>query len=75
MASGDSVQTFSGFVEGKIGTEPRGENGFGYDPVFYPKGYDRTFAEMSDDEKNALSHRGRALRELQKYLKEQGLEL
>ncbi|NOZ68222.1 MAG: XTP/dITP diphosphatase [Deferribacteres bacterium] len=70
MASGDEVRTFHGYVEGVIGTEPRGENGFGYDPVFYPEGHDRTFAEMSDSEKNALSHRGAALRELQKYLLE-----
>ncbi len=68
MASGDEVRTFHGYVKGTIGTGPRGENGFGYDPVFYPEGRDRTFAEMSDSEKNALSHRGAALRELQKYL-------
>ncbi len=68
MASGDEVRTFFGYVEGVIGTEPRGENGFGYDPVFYPKGHDRSFAEMTESEKNALSHRGAALRELQKYL-------
>lgn len=70
MASRDEVRTFFGYAEGTIGTEPRGENGFGYDPVFYPEGHKRTFAEMSDDEKNALSHRGAALRELQKYLLE-----
>ncbi len=64
------VKTFFGYVEGRIGIKPRGENGFGYDPIFYPEGYDRTFAEMSDNEKNAISHRGRALRELQKYLLE-----
>jgi XTP/dITP diphosphohydrolase len=69
LASGDDVKTFMGYVEGKIGKENRGENGFGYDPVFYPEGCDRTFAEMSDDGKNALSHRGRALKALQDYLK------
>ncbi|MBI4709690.1 MAG: XTP/dITP diphosphatase [Nitrospirae bacterium] len=63
-----NVKTFLGYVEGKIGRVPRGNNGFGYDPVFYPDGHDRTFAEMSDNEKNALSHRGRALRKLQEYL-------
>jgi XTP/dITP diphosphohydrolase len=68
MADQDIVKTFTGYVEGRIGTEPRGANGFGYDPVFYPAGHDRTFAEMSDEEKNSLSHRGKALRELQKYL-------
>lgn len=63
-----NVKTFVGYVEGKIGRQPRGKNGFGYDPVFYPKGHNRTFAEMSEDEKNAISHRGRALRELHEYL-------
>jgi XTP/dITP diphosphohydrolase len=62
------VKTFFGYVSGRIGTEPRGQKGFGYDPIFYPGGYDRTFAEMSEDEKNAISHRGKALRELRKYL-------
>lgn len=62
------VKTFFGTVEGTIGTEPRGNNGFGYDPVFYPEGSDRTFAEMSDNEKNAISHRGRAIRKLTEYL-------
>ena len=70
LASGDDVKTFFGSVEGGIGTAPKGKKGFGYDPVFYPRGYDRTFAEMSDDEKNALSHRGKALRKLQEYLSE-----
>lgn len=61
------VETFRGFVEGWIGTEPIGFNGFGYDPIFYPEGFDRTFAEMSADEKDTLSHRGKALRELRAY--------
>lgn len=64
-----SVKTFSGYVEGRIGREPRGSHGFGYDPLFYPEGHNRTFAEMTDDEKDVLSHRGRALRELKKYLR------
>jgi XTP/dITP diphosphohydrolase len=63
-----SVKTFSGYVEGKIGREPRGSQGFGYDPVFYPEGYNRTFAEMTANEKDALSHRGKALRKLRRYL-------
>jgi XTP/dITP diphosphohydrolase len=54
-----------GAVEGTITTEPRGEAGFGYDPVFVPDGLDgRTFAEMTAAEKNAVSHRGRAFRAL-----------
>lgn len=62
------VKTFWGYVKGRIGTEPRGRKGFGYDPVFYPEGCDRTFAEMSNAEKNVISHRGKAIRELQKYV-------
>jgi len=51
-----------GVVEGRLTTDLRGEHGFGYDPVFLPDGYDRTTAQMSDEEKDAISHRGRALR-------------
>ncbi len=69
------VKTFTGYVEGIIAVKPCGDNGFGYDPVFYPEGHDRTFAEMSDDEKNSMSHRGRALEELQNYLTENRIEL
>ncbi len=57
-----------GKVEGKITDECRGEAGFGYDPVFQPEGFDKTFAEMTDSEKNAVSHRGRATAELLKIL-------
>ncbi|RJQ23180.1 MAG: XTP/dITP diphosphatase [Nitrospiraceae bacterium] len=73
MAVKGEVKTFNGYVEGRIGTELRGKTGFGYDPLFYPEGHDRTFAEMSNDEKNSMSHRGRALRELQKHIKEKGI--
>ena len=65
-----NVKTFFGYVEGKIAREPKGDQGFGYDPVFYPEGQNRTFAEMSSDEKDSLSHRGKALREFLKYLRE-----
>jgi XTP/dITP diphosphohydrolase len=64
------VKTFFGYVEGKIGRKPKGSFGFGYDPVFYPEGHTRTFAEMSSDDKDALSHRGKALRKFLNYLKE-----
>ena len=58
-----------GAVRGTIATEPRGDRGFGYDPVFVPdEGDGRTFAEMSAEEKHALSHRGRALRALAEAL-------
>jgi len=63
---GDTL-TFSGQVEGTIGTEPRGDKGFGYDPVFYPSGHARTFAEMEAWEKDSMSHRGEALSKLGAY--------
>lgn len=72
IADQKEVRTFLGTVEGMIGTERRGDNGFGYDPVFYPEGHSRTFAEMSNIEKHSMSHRGRALSELQRYLREKG---
>ena len=64
-----SVKTFFGYVEGRIGHEPRGETGFGYDPVFIPKNYKKTFAEMSGNEKDRLSHRGKALMKLASFLR------
>jgi XTP/dITP diphosphohydrolase len=64
------VNIFYGYSEGTIGTEPKGSNGFGYDPVFFPEGHGQTFAEMSDKEKDAISHRGRALKEVLRYLRE-----
>lgn len=59
---------FEGRVDGEITLERSGASGFGYDPVFRPEGENRTFAEMSDSEKNAVSHRGRATRKLIDYL-------
>jgi XTP/dITP diphosphohydrolase len=64
-----SFETFTGYAKGQIAEKPKGFNGFGYDPVFYPSGHDRTFAEMSDAEKDELSHRGKALKKLYIYLK------
>ena len=57
-----------GVLAGTITAAPRGTNGFGYDPVFVPKGETRTYAELSDEEKNAISHRARAVRMLRKLL-------
>lgn len=57
---GVTIATFEGVVEGRIAQAPAGSSGFGYDPVFVPEGSTRTFAEMTRDEKLALSHRGRA---------------
>ncbi|MBO3733741.1 RdgB/HAM1 family non-canonical purine NTP pyrophosphatase [Glycomyces niveus] len=53
-----------GEMRGTVGRGPRGDNGFGYDPLFTPEGFDRTSAELSAEEKNAISHRGKAFREL-----------
>ena len=58
-----------GKVEGKILDERHGKNGFGYDPVFYVEDKEKTFAEMDPDEKNEISHRGRAIKKLYKLLK------
>lgn len=57
-------ETIEGRVDGAIADEPRGANGHGYDPIFVPDGFSQTFAEMSDGAKNAISHRGRAVRSL-----------
>jgi XTP/dITP diphosphohydrolase len=62
----EKIQFFEGVVEGKILTEPRGNGGFGYDPIFLPRGKSKTFAEMNAEEKNRISHRGRALELFQK---------
>jgi len=59
-----------GAVEGHIAAEPRGANGFGYDPVFIPEGFDATFGELPPETKHAISHRGRALQQLRDLLAE-----
>ena len=63
-----TLLTASGACEGEILTAPRGTGGFGYDPVFRPLGFDRSMAELSAEEKNAISHRGRALAQFQREL-------
>ena len=63
---------FPGSVAGLIIDEPRGGNGFGYDPVFVPVGYDQTFAEMAGEQKDSISHRGRALAALSAALHASG---
>jgi XTP/dITP diphosphohydrolase len=62
---------FEGAAEGTIRTERSGAKGFGYDPIFEPEGYNITFAEMSMEEKNAISHRAKAMEQLIAFLKEQ----
>ena len=59
---------FEGIVRGDIATEEHGEGGFGYDPLFFPEGGEKTFAEMSAEAKNEISHRGRAVRKLAEFL-------
>jgi XTP/dITP diphosphohydrolase len=59
---------FEGVVRGEILTQECGDGGFGYDPLFAPEGHSESFAEMSAEEKNAISHRGRAVRKLAEYL-------
>lgn len=59
-----------GECAGRIIFEEKGENGFGYDPLFVPEGFDRTFAQLTPDEKNRISHRASALRNLRELLKE-----
>ncbi|MCC7570089.1 RdgB/HAM1 family non-canonical purine NTP pyrophosphatase [Candidatus Micrarchaeota archaeon] len=66
---GKEMKVFTGKVKGKITEKPRGESSFGWDPVFQPEGYDKTFAEMSMEEKNKISHRKKALEKLKIYLK------
>nr|WP_297788256.1 non-canonical purine NTP diphosphatase [uncultured Allomuricauda sp.] len=61
--------TFDGIVEGQITTELHGEGGFGYDPIFKPDGYEKTFGELPPETKNAISHRGRAIQKLVAFLK------
>ncbi len=65
---GCRTQQVEGVVRGQIATEEYGEGGFGYDPVFIPEGYDKTFGELSAEIKNTISHRARALAELVKIL-------
>lgn len=68
--TGSEVITFEGGLEGSIANEIRGTRGFGIDAIFIPKGYDKTYAEMSLDEKNKISHRFLAVTKLKKYLNE-----
>ena len=68
------VQVVRGVCEGRIIRTPRGNSGFGYDPIFVPVGYDKTFAELGDEIKNRTSHRAKALDEARKLLSEMNLE-
>lgn len=68
LVRGEETKLFEGKVEGTILTEPSGEGGFGYDPIFAPVETGTAFAAMSPEAKNAISHRGRAMRKLMECL-------
>ena len=69
LVMGEETHYFDGVVEGRIISEKRGEEGFGYDPIFVPDGYDKTFAELGSEIKNGISHRARAVAKLAEFLK------
>lgn len=63
------IHQFDGIVEGHIATEKQGTEGFGYDPIFVPEGYDQSFAQLGEEIKNSISHRARAVAKLAEFLK------
>ncbi|MCL4103798.1 UNVERIFIED_CONTAM: hypothetical protein GTU68_029115 [Idotea baltica] len=65
---GASLHTFEGILKGRIGLVKRGGGGFGYDPLFIPENDERTLAEMTSDEKNTISHRGKAVRNFAEFI-------
>ena len=66
----ENVHLFEGIVEGHISTERQGNEGFGYDPIFVPEGYEKSFAALGETIKNHISHRARAVKKLAEYLKQ-----
>lgn len=69
--NGEVIETFEGEMRGTILDAPRGANGFGYDPIFVPEGETRTFAEMSKEEKNRISHRAKALAKALEFIEDE----
>ena len=69
--NGEVIETFEGEVKGTIVDAPRGSNGFGYDPIFMPDGYDQTFGEMPDELKNKISHRADAVRKALEFIEDE----
>ena len=63
------IHQFDGIIEGHIATRKQGTEGFGYDPIFFPEGYDQSFAQLGEEIKNGISHRARAVAKLAEYLK------
>ena len=70
-ANGEVIETFEGEVTGTILESPRGENGFGYDPIFQPDGFDKSFAELTSEEKNRISHRANAYARALEFVEEE----
>ena len=68
LIKGGEMKQVEGVVNGKIAQEEEGEGGFGYDPVFIPEGYDKTFASLSAEVKNSISHRGKAMEALKNII-------
>ena len=68
FVDGETSHTFEGSVLGQILTQRQGAGGFGYDPIFQPDGYQRSFAELTPEEKNAISHRGRAVMKFAEFI-------
>jgi len=66
----DETYFFEGVCNGQIIEQPKGDGGFGYDPIFVPEGYTRTFAELDMETKNHISHRGKAIRSMMEFLKD-----
>lgn len=69
----NTTRDFTGIVEGNIAKVAKGSQGFGYDPIFIPQGYTQTFAELGVNQKNTMSHRARALQQVQSFFKEESL--
>lgn len=69
LVSDSMNELAEGFCLGMLAESPRGSNGFGYDPIFIPDGFNRTYAELTDDEKNKISHRSNAIRNLKDALR------
>lgn len=73
LVTANGIQVFEGILNGNILYEPRGKNGFGYDPIFQPEGIDLSLAQLSLEEKNKISHRARAIEKLVSYFQTNSL--
>ena len=73
LITASEEQQVEGVVHGRIALQEEGDGGFGYDPIFVPEGHEKTFASLSAEEKNAISHRGRAMENLCKILKDKNI--